>query len=198
MNDISQWAERLRRLEACEEIRQLKARYAALADAKYTADYQQQEPSRMRELAQAQAACFTPQAVWYGAEFGGDRIGRDALSQWFQCSPWCFAAHYYMGGDIEVDGIRAQATWRLWQLALCADDKKAVLLMAYTKEAYQYCETEGWLIDSMRFGDIHVTPLGTGSSPLHPGLEALRQARDKAAVIELDSNSMRAAQLLNR
>ncbi|NBA94844.1 nuclear transport factor 2 family protein [Pseudomonas sp. R5(2019)] len=174
MSDFSQLTERLQRLEAVEAIRQLKARYAALADAKYTADYRQREPERLSELAKAQAACFTSQAVWHGAEFGGDRVGREALAQWFEQSPWCFAAHYYVGADIEVDGQQARAAWRLWQLALRADNAEAVLLMARTEETYQYSEAEGWLIDSMRFCDVQVAALGNGSLPLAPGLEALR------------------------
>ena len=174
MSDLSQLVERLHRLEACEAIRQLKARYAALADAKYTADYCRQEPARMKELAGAQAACFTPQAVWYGAEFGGDRVGREALAQWFEHSPWCFAAHYYVGADIAVDSQQARANWRLWQLALRADNAEAVLLMARTEETYRCTEAHGWLIDSMRFSDVQVTALGSGSWPLAPGLEALR------------------------
>ncbi|VVP94126.1 hypothetical protein PS918_03534 [Pseudomonas fluorescens] len=174
MNDLSQLAERLHQLEAREAIRQLKARYAALADAKYTADYRRQEPPRLAQLARAQADCFTPQAVWYGAEFGGDRVGREALAQWFEQSPWCFAAHYYVGAEIAVDGHQARADWRLWQLALCADNAEAVLLMARTEETYRYMPPQGWLIDSMRFCDVQVTALGTGSMPLAPGLDALR------------------------
>ncbi|KMM85577.1 SnoaL-like domain-containing protein [Pseudomonas taetrolens] len=174
MNDFSRLAERLHRLEACEAIRQLKARYAALADAKYTADYRRQEPVRLKEVAREQAGCFTPQAVWYGAEFGGDRVGREALAEWFEQSPWCFAAHYYLGADIDVDGRQARANWRLWQLALCADSTEAVLLMGRTEETYLHTEAQGWLIDSMRFCDVQVTALGAGALPLAPGLEALR------------------------
>jgi hypothetical protein len=174
MSDFAQLAERLHRLEAREAIRQLKARYAALADAKYTVDYRQQEPALLKEVAKAQAACFTPQAIWYGAEFGGDRTGREALAQWFEQSPWCFAAHYYVGADIDVDDHQARADWRLWQLALRADNAEAVLLMARTEETYRYSVAEGWLIDSMRFCDVQVVALGTGAMPLAPGLEALR------------------------
>lgn len=177
MTDFAALAERLHRLEAVEAIRRLKARYAALADAKYTADYQQQDPIRLREVAQAQADCFTAQAVWYGAEFGGDRTGRAALAQWFEQSPWCFAAHYYVSADILVDGARAQAGWRLWELALRADNGEAVLMMARTEETYRHCAQDGWLIDSMRFHDVQVAELGTGSLPLAPGLDALRQAQ---------------------
>lgn len=175
MSDLAQLSERLHRVEACEAIRQLKARYSALADAKYTADYRQQAPVRLKEIAQAQAACFTPQAVWHGAEFGGDRVGREALAEWFEHSPWCFAAHYYVGADITVEGQQATAIWRLWQLALRADTAEAVLLMARTEETYRCTEAQGWLIDSMRFHDVQVTALGTGRWPLAPGLEALRK-----------------------
>lgn len=177
MSDVAHLIERLERLETCESIRQLKARYAALADDKYTADYRPQEPARLKALAVAQAACFTTDAIWHGAEFGGDRVGREALAHWFEHSPWCYAAHYYVGADIAVDGQRASADWRLWQLALRADNGEAVLLIARTEESYRCSDTDGWLIDSMAFRDVQVTALGNGSLPLAPGLEALRALR---------------------
>ena len=171
--------QRLLRLEAIEAIRGLKAHYSALADAKYTANYQRQPAEHMRELAQQQAACFTEQAVWFGGEFGGDRIGRQALAQWFERSPWCWAAHYYLSPQITIaeDLKHASATWLLWQLALRDDNREAIFLTATTQETYAHCDGQGWLIDSMRFAGLHVMPANAGFMPLHPDLASLDKAR---------------------
>lgn len=171
--------QRVQRLEAIEAIQRLKAHYSALADAKYTAAYERQPPARMRELAQQQAACFTEQAVWFGGEFGGDRVGREALAQWFEHSPWRWAAHYYQSPRIELasDSTQASATWLLWQLALRADNAEAIFLTASTAEQYRFCPEQGWLIDSMRFTDLHVMPANLGSLPIHPHLHSLDAAR---------------------
>lgn len=171
--------QRLLRLEAIEAIRGLKAHYSALADAKYTGSYQRQPAARMRELAQQQAACFTEQAVWFGGEFGGDRTGRTALAQWFESSPWCWAAHYYLSPQITIanDLTHASATWQLWQLALREDNGEAIFLTATTHETYARCNEQGWLIDSMRFTGLHVMPANLGCMPLYPDLPSLDKAR---------------------
>jgi hypothetical protein len=170
---------RVQRLEAIEAIHGHKARYSAIADAKYTATYERQKPQRMRELAEQQAACFTEQAVWFGGEFGGDRTGRVALAQWFEQSPWRWAAHYYQSPQIQLENCltRASATWLLWQLALRAENGEAIFLTATTFEQYRLCEQQGWLIDSMRFTDLHVMPANLGSMPIHPHLQSLDAAR---------------------
>lgn len=169
--------QRVLRLEAIGAIHSLKAHYSALADAKYTSTYQRQPAERMRELAQQQAACFTEQAVWFGGEFGGDRTGRQVLAQWFERSPWCWAAHYYLSPQITIadDLTHASAAWQLWQLALREGNGEAVFLTATTHETYIHGDDQGWLIDSMRFTGVHVMPANAGFMPLHPDLASLDQ-----------------------
>lgn len=168
---------RVMRLEALEAIRSLKARYSAIADAKYTAAYTRVEPWRMRELAADQAACFAEQAVWFGGEFGGDRVGRKALAEWFEHSPWRWAAHYYQSPDISIEPCltKASGTWLLWQLALRADTGEAVFLTATTDESY-VLENQQWLIQSMRFTQLNVMPAAAGPLPIYPNLQQLDAA----------------------
>lgn len=166
MNSMDTLAQRLQRLEAIEAIHALKARYAALADAKYTHDHQRQPEERMAEVARQQAACFTDDAIWYGGEFGGDLQGHDQLFAWFQQSPWCFATHLYASPIIEVSATEARATWRLWQMALREDNGEAVLLFGTTRETYRRNDDGQWLIASMTFEDVHLMPAAPSPRPL--------------------------------
>lgn len=173
---------RVARLEAIDAIRSLKARYAALADQKYTCDYQRQPRHVMREIALQQAACFTEHAVWIGgAGFGIDLAGHDALYEWFQRSPWRFAMHYYVSETLDVtDAGHATGSWRLWQLALRDDDAHAVLLGAITEEKYERRLSGNWLISEMRFTQLHMMEPDDRMLPLasdFASLTALRKSR---------------------
>lgn len=159
--------QRLEVLESKEAIRAMKARYASLADQKYTKDYRRQPEQRMLEIARLQAACFTENAVWAGgSEFGADLVGREQLEEWFARSPWCFALHYYGSPEIIVNGDRATGCWRLWQLALHAETHEALLLGAVTSEEYMKQEDGSWLHSRMLFEQIHMLPVNAGEFPL--------------------------------
>jgi hypothetical protein len=163
--------ERLHRLESIQAIQALKARYAGLADQKYTADRRRQPPERMREVARLQAACFTEDAVWEGGKgFGDDLVGRKLLEEWFNTSPWCFAAHYYGSPTIAVDGDTARGSWRLWQLALRDANQEAVLLAAQTDEEYARQPDGNWLHSRVRFSQMHILPMPFGANPLFSNL----------------------------
>jgi hypothetical protein len=179
---MSTLARRVARLEAIESIRLLKARYAALADAKYTTDYQRQPDPEMRRIARLQAECFTEGAVWAAGEgFGRDLVGRAALEQWFQHSPWCFAVHFYSSPILEINGNTAHGTWRLWQLAMRADTRAAVLLAAVTQEGYCQQADGSWLCEAMRFTQLHMTALGDRPDVLAGTFAMLDQKRQSNA-----------------
>lgn len=172
---------RLARLEAVEAIRTLKARYAALADAKYQDGYRRVDDDTMRRVAWEQALCFTEDAIWEGGQgFGESLQGRAQLHGWFQRSPWCFAVHYYGGANLQVDGDHAHGIWRLWQLALREDNREGVLLAATTHEDYRRDADGEWRCSRMRFAGIHMTSLGQGVLPL------------AATLAELDARTARA------
>ena len=154
--------ERLACLEAVRDIGALKARYAALADAKYLATHQRVAPAEWRRIAEQQAGCFTEDATWDGtADFGGALQGRREIAAWFTRSPWRFALHFYMSPQITLESpASAKAIWRLWQIAIRDGEDKPVLLAATTEEAYRW-EQNGWLITHMRFTQIHQAELPT-------------------------------------
>jgi hypothetical protein len=166
MTGLQALTARITRLEAIEAIVALKARYAALADAKYTPDYQRQPDDIMASVAWQQALCFTEDARWGGGEFGGTLQGRERLHQLFQQSPWRFATHVYASPVIHVAGLQASATWQLWQLALRDDNAEAVFLFGTTQETYR-CDADGvWLVDSMSFDQVHLLPASASPNPL--------------------------------
>lgn len=182
MNPVSQSLEqRLARLEAVAAIGQLKARYASLADAKYGADYRRQAAPDMLRIARAQAECFTEDARWDGgAGFGASLVGRAALADWFGRSPWCWAMHYYASPEIVVDGAHAQASWRLWQIALREPSGEALLLAAITHEEYARQPDGGWLCSRMRFEQTQMLPLDAQCFPLVTSFDQLPRAASGA------------------
>jgi hypothetical protein len=137
-SDIEQ---RLARLEAVEEIRQLKHRYFAYCDDKYN-------PPGI-------AALFTEDGVWEGELFG-NHIGRDAIREHFErvSSDIVFAAHLGMNSIIDVDGDSATGKWRMIMPSVVMKDgvKEARwLLVAYEDS---YVKTHGrWMFKTM---NIHV------------------------------------------
>ncbi len=141
----------LERLAATVEIQQLKARYAEHADAKYGPDFTPAALDLLQAAALAQADCFTEDARWAGgADFGGDIVGRNALARFFAAPPCNHATHLYASPVIEVDGDRARARWRLWQVGVPAGEQEAVLVLAHTEEEYRRTAA-GWLHDRVRF-----------------------------------------------
>ena len=81
---------RLRRVEAAEQIRLLKARYCDLCDQGYPAD----------EL----CSLFTEDGIWDGGEMGVFE-GRDALHRFFSNMPdiMSFAIHHVTNSAVEVN-----------------------------------------------------------------------------------------------
>ena len=167
-------AERLARLEGVEAIRALKARYAALADAKYSPLCQRLAGAALERVAHEQAQCFTEDAVWAGGNsFGGDICGRSQLAKWFMRSPWRFAMHYYTSAHIEVRGNQGHANWRLWQLAIREENSDAIVLAASTQERYRRDADGQWRCCFMQFEQIHMSSLGLSPMPLVSSLAAL-------------------------
>lgn len=110
---------RIRRVEAAEQVRLLKARYCELCDAGYPAD----------ELCNL----FTEDGVWDGGEMGVFE-GRDALRRFFSRMPdiMSFAIHHVTNSAVEVneDATGARGRWYLLQTATVRKTNQAVWLAA--------------------------------------------------------------------
>jgi uncharacterized protein (TIGR02246 family) len=140
--------ERLRVLEDIEEIRKLKARYAAACDDNYDAD--------------AIAALFTEDAIWDGGSLG-KADGRAAIHKFFSRAAefFPFAIHNVMNPIIDVDGDCATARWYLLQPATMAKGNQAVWLAAVYHD--DYVRHDGrWMFKHLRVKSHFLTPYEEG------------------------------------
>jgi ketosteroid isomerase-like protein len=111
------------KLADIDEIKRLKACYAAACDNHYDAD--------------AIAELFTEDAVWDGGNFGR-AVGRANIRRFFQRAPqvFSFAIHNVMNPKIEVEGDRATGQWYLLQPATREPGAQAVWLAAVYHDEY--------------------------------------------------------------
>ncbi|MBV8771649.1 MAG: nuclear transport factor 2 family protein [Deltaproteobacteria bacterium] len=114
---------RVQKLADIDEIRKLKARYAAACDNNYDAD--------------AIAELFTEDAVWDGGIFG-KADGRENIRRFFRKAPavFSFAIHNVMNPRIEIDGDSATGEWYLLQPATREPETQAVWLAAVYYDEY--------------------------------------------------------------
>ncbi len=125
MNDL---ARTVAKLQAAEEIRHLKARYARVCDTGYT-------PTEMVPL-------FTKDALWDGGRFGRYE-GIDAIYGFFDgvSDDIVWALHYMIAPTVEVndDLVTACGSWYLWQpcTVVSPDGPKAVWLTGSYADRYR-------------------------------------------------------------
>jgi hypothetical protein len=142
-------ARRVARLEAAEEIRALKARYAAVCDTGYS-------PDRMVPL-------FTRDAVWDGGPRFGRHEGIDAIYRFFDgvSSLIVWALHYMVAPAIEVgdDLETASGTWYLLEPCTLATDDgpRAVLITGTYADRYRR-EADGWKFSEVRLDVQTISP----------------------------------------
>jgi hypothetical protein len=138
----------VRKLLDIEEIKQLKARYAAACDDDYAPD----------EL----AALFTEDAIWDGG-FMGYAKGRETIRRFFVNASRAvgFAVHGIGNPIIEVDGDRATGRWYLFQpMAMRGGDQAFWYCARYEDE---YVRTvEGWKFQSVKLTPRAFSPYEAG------------------------------------
>ncbi len=131
--------QRIRRLEALEDIRHLKALYCLHCDRDY-------DPDALADL-------FTEDAVWDAGPLRGVHRGRDAIRQFFfgAAAKIPYAAHLVTNSMIEVSGDRATGIWRmLMPCEMTADAGSfAALQVALYDETYLRM-SQGWRIESLK------------------------------------------------
>jgi ketosteroid isomerase-like protein len=139
---------RVRQLADINEIKLLKARYAAACDNDYDAD--------------AIAELFTEDAVWDGGKFGRAE-GREKIRRFFRRAPkvFSFAIHDVSNPRIEVDGDRATAQWYLLQPATHDPGNQAVWLAAVYQDEYVPIGGK-WLFKRLRVSSNFLTTYEDG------------------------------------
>lgn len=145
---------RLRRVEALEEIRLLKARYCDLCDDGYPAE----------EL----CALFTADGIWDGGEMGVF-TGRQALAGFFNNMPnvMSFAIHHVTNSAIEIsaDAKSAQGRWYLLQTATLSATGQAVWLAARYHDELIYADG-GWRFQKVQLRSRFYTSYEEGWAAL--------------------------------
>lgn len=143
---------RLARLEAIEEIRNLRHRYARICDTG-------REAERLRTV-------FTEDAVWDGGERFGVHRGIDAILAHAAASQQRFVwnVHYLAAPTIEVDDDLegASGTWYLWEPCNVAahDGTRAAVVIGSYMDRYRRLGDE-WRIAAVRLSTIAMAPQGS-------------------------------------
>lgn len=157
---------RVTSLEAFQAIQNLKARYGALADRRYT----RKGPRSEVEIAAAAdelVQLFTADAVWDGGATLGVAEGHDAIRARFLAPTLQFSWHYFVKPEIHVDGDEAEATWDI--LAPCTTQDGTPMWMSGV-EHDRYRKVAGvWLHTHMRLEPVFMAPHATGWSTPRSG-----------------------------
>lgn len=144
---------RVAKLEAAEEIRHLKARYAAICDNGYL-------PEPMRPL-------FTADAVWDGGDKFGRHEGFDAIYAFFDgvSASLTWALHYMVAPIVEVadDLTTATGQWYLWQpcTIVTPDGPQATWLTGTYADRYRR-EDGVWKFSEVKLTFECITPIDQG------------------------------------
>ncbi len=148
-NDTS----RLDRLEAIEDIRVLKARYADVCDTGY-------DPVRMRPF-------FTEDTVWDGGPRFGRHEGIDAVCEFFAgvSGLITWALHYMIAPIIDVadDGLTATGSWYLLEPCTIMTDAGPEAMVITGRYADRYRkEADGWKFSEVVLDCQTISPLDQG------------------------------------
>lgn len=145
---VQELEQRVRALEDVNEIRILKARYAAACDDGYN-------PDKIAEL-------FVEDAVWESGSLGRFE-GREAIREFFRGASkiFTFAIHYGLNPQIEVSGDTARARWYLFMPCTVAEGNKAMWRAGIDDEEYVRVNGE-WRFKSKTSSSIFSTPFDRG------------------------------------
>ena len=138
--------QQVQRLTDIEDIKQLKARYAAACDDDYN-------PDRLAPL-------FAEDAIWDGSILGYAE-GRQGIHEFFAASSALvpFAVHQVSNPLIEIDGDVATGQWYLWQPMVFQG--QALWLSAVYDDSYVRRDG-GWLYQHLKLNIRMLTPYEEG------------------------------------
>jgi len=145
---LDQMERRIRDLEGADEIRNLKATYAAACDDSYN-------PDKI-------AVLFVEDAVWESEGLGRFQ-GREAIREFFQGASniFTFALHYGLNPKIEVSGDTARARWYLFMPCTVGDGNRAMWRAGIDDEEYVRLNGE-WKFKSKKSTRVFSTPFEEG------------------------------------
>ena len=145
--------QRIARLEAVEEIKRLKSRYAQACDDGYN-------PETMRSI-------FTEDAIWDGGETFGCYEGQDAICEFFSgiSSQITWSLHYMIAPEIEVndDSKAATGVWYIWMpFTTDTDNGPCAAWVAGVYHDHYRLGSDGWRISNLKVDLQIVSPYEDG------------------------------------
>jgi SnoaL-like domain len=153
---------RVARAEGHAAILDLKSRYGALADARYSRRGPRPQPE-IDVVADQLAALFTEDAVWEGGGDLGRCEGRAAIRDRFRAPTLHYAWHFFVKPEIRVEGDRAKGTWDV--LAIVTTKEERAMWMVGV-EYDEYARVEGrWLHTRMHLESKLMAPHDRGWAP---------------------------------
>lgn len=153
---------RVESLEGHAAILDLKSRYGALMDARYTREGPK-SPGILEDLADRLVALFTPDAVWEGGGALGTAVGQEALRERFRSPTLQYSWHFFVKPEIRVDGDRAEGSWDV--LAMMTTKEGRPMWMVGV-EHDEYRRVDGrWLHSKMQLESRLMAPYDRGWGP---------------------------------
>lgn len=144
-------------------ILDLKSRYGALADARYS----RKGPvaaETVASIAEEMAQLFTEDAVWEGGGALGTAVGREAIRDRFRAPTLQYAWHFFVKPHLRVEGDRATGTWDV--LAMMTTREGRAMWMVGV-EHDEYARVDGrWLHSKMRLDSKLMAPYDRGWGPV--------------------------------
>lgn len=136
----------VQRLADIEDIKQLKARYAAACDDDYN-------PGTLAPL-------FAEDAIWDGGILGYAE-GREGIREFFAAASSLvpFAVHQVSNPLIEIEGDTATGQWFLWQPMIFGE--QALWLSAVYEDKYVRVDGK-WLVQHLKLNIRMLTPYEDG------------------------------------
>ena len=157
--EVAALQQRVEDLEAFQAIQNLKSRYGALADRRYTRKGPKSEPE-IAAAAEALVQLFTEDAVWDGGPTLGVAEGHEAIRQRFLSPTLQFSWHYFVKPEIHVEGNEARGTWDI--LAPCTTTDGTPMWMSGV-EHDRYRKVNGvWLHTHMKLDPVLMAPHAKG------------------------------------
>jgi hypothetical protein len=163
LEDLERQIAELRvRVDASESalaIQNLKARYAAGVDARFSKG-SVVDDARLAAVADEIAGLFTEDGVWDGGPALGVAAGRTEIAARMREPTLLFSWHFFLKPRIHVDGDTATARWDI--LSPCTThDGTPHWMVGYEDDSYRRVQGE-WLHERMKLTSVFMAPHETG------------------------------------
>jgi hypothetical protein len=156
---VTRLEQRLDAAESVLAIQEMKARYAALVDARFAKGVVVDRPT-LDDLARRAARLFCDEGQWDGGPGLGVAHGRAAIAARLAAPTIAFSRHFFIAPQIVVEDDWATGRWEL--LSPCSRSDGTSLWMAGAEDD-TYRRVDGvWLHESMALTTYFVSPAGEG------------------------------------